>query len=31
MQHFEQTIERVVTGMEKKSRVLQANEKKIVA
>lgn len=31
MQHFEQAIERVVAGMEKKSRVLQADEKKIVA
>ncbi|VVC27783.1 Hypothetical protein CINCED_3A025476 [Cinara cedri] len=29
--HFEQAIERVVAGMEKKSRVLQADEKKIVA
>ncbi|XP_025424252.1 AFG3-like protein 2 [Sipha flava] len=29
--HFEQAIERVVAGMEKKSRVLQAEEKKIVA
>lgn len=31
LQHFEQAIERVVAGMEKKSRVLQAEEKKIVA
>lgn len=31
IQHFEQAIERVVAGMEKKSRVLQAEEKKIVA
>lgn len=31
IQHFEQAIERVVAGMEKKSRVLQADEKKIVA
>lgn len=31
MKHFEQAIERVVAGMEKKSRVLQADEKKIVA
>ncbi|XP_050422678.1 AFG3-like protein 2 [Adelges cooleyi] len=31
MHHFEQAIERVVAGMEKKSRVLQADEKKIVA
>ncbi|CAI6373943.1 unnamed protein product [Macrosiphum euphorbiae] len=31
MQHFEQAIDRVVAGMEKKSRVLQADEKKIVA
>lgn len=31
MQHFEQAIERVVAGMEKKSRVLQVDEKKIVA
>lgn len=30
-EHFEQAIERVVAGMEKKSRVLQADEKKIVA
>jgi len=31
IKHFEQAIERVVAGMEKKSRVLQADEKKIVA
>lgn len=31
IKHFEQAIERVVAGMEKKSRVLQAEEKKIVA
>ncbi|XP_050541480.1 AFG3-like protein 2 [Daktulosphaira vitifoliae] len=31
MKHFEQAIERVVAGMEKKSRVLQADEKKVVA
>lgn len=31
LKHFEQAIERVVAGMEKKSRVLQADEKKIVA
>jgi len=29
IQHFEQAIERVVAGMEKKSRVLQAEEKKL--
>lgn len=31
IKHFEQAIERVVAGMEKKSRVLQAEEKRIVA
>lgn len=31
IQHFEQAIERVVAGMEKKSRVLQVEEKKVVA
>lgn len=31
LKHFEQAIERVVAGMEKKSQVLQPEEKKIVA
>lgn len=31
MKHFEQAIERVIAGMEKKSRVLQPEEKKTVA
>uniref|UniRef100_A0A183ENP6 Peptidase_M41 domain-containing protein n=1 Tax=Gongylonema pulchrum TaxID=637853 RepID=A0A183ENP6_9BILA len=31
MKNFEQAIERVVAGMEKKSQVLQPDEKKIVA
>uniref|UniRef100_A0A914BX19 AAA+ ATPase domain-containing protein n=1 Tax=Acrobeloides nanus TaxID=290746 RepID=A0A914BX19_9BILA len=31
LKHFEQAIERVVAGMEKKSQVLQPDEKKIVA
>lgn len=31
MKNFEQAIERVVAGMEKKSQVLQAEEKKTVA
>jgi AFG3 family protein len=31
LKHFEQAIERVVAGMEKKSQVLQPEEKKTVA
>jgi len=31
MKHFEQAIERVVAGMEKKTNVLQPDEKKTVA
>ena len=31
LKHFEQAIERVVAGMEKKSNVLQPEEKKTVA
>jgi len=31
MQHFEQAIERVVAGLEKKTQVLQPDEKKTVA
>jgi AFG3 family protein len=31
LKHFEQAIERVIAGMEKKSQVLQPEEKKIVA
>lgn len=31
LQHFEQAIERVVAGMEKKTNVLQPEEKKVVA
>lgn len=31
MRHFEQAIERVVAGMEKKTNVLQPEEKKTVA
>lgn len=31
MKHFEQAIERVVAGMEKKTNVLQPEEKKTVA
>jgi len=31
LRHFEQAIERVVAGMEKKSNVLQPDEKKTVA
>lgn len=31
MKHLERAIERIVAGMEKKNRVLQENEKKIIA